>query len=342
MGHWSKNLAKTIWITAAAGAALAAYGLFAQAPRGIGPSPDLTRMRVMTYNIEWFNAFQPKARNENLRSVIRSVNPDIVGVQEVENTFALSKIFDKNWSIGLLNSKEEKQNLGIAVRKPYVLREYKMMFPSPADDFAFPGKRDVLHAVIETPSRDQLDVFVVHFKSRRGGRLTTDPQRHAAAEKLGEAIRNLNLPNVIVLGDFNDSPLDTTLTKLAASATYNAAPMVNLTQPLYEADGVSIGLHDLYKGKPIAPVVAGAFADNERLKGKDYKFPDDVKVTQTLFDNIVVSAPLRHSVKDPGAVIYSGEDALRGKPGTGADRALASDHLPVYADFVLPLKKTAH
>lgn len=319
---------------------LAVAGILSQF-RGVGPSQDLSRVRVVTYNLEWWNSKVLKERLTNVRSVLHNINGDIIGVQEVEDRISLAKVFDKNYTIGLIDDKAERQNTGIVVRKPYVLKSYAMLFPSASDDFAFPGKRDAFHAVIETPGKDRLDVIVLHLKSRRGGRLTTDPQRHQAAFKLTQKIKQEGWKNVIILGDLNDGSDDMTCEILetgSADGKSTGSPlMVNLMEPLYRKDYVSIDLARKFTGKAIEPRVEGAFADNERLKGQDYKFPDDVKVTQTLFDHILFSPTLASQVK-AGPTIYSGVDALRGSDDSKA-QTLSSDHLPVYVDLKLPLKK---
>ena len=89
------------------------------------------------------------------------------------------------------------------------------------------------------------------------------------------------------------------------------------------------------------PVAPGAKADNDRLRGKDYSFPADVKVTQSLFDQIFVSPVMAKGLESVS--VYSRADALRGDGGrTSVDEATgrarydekgdrASDHLPVLA-----------
>ena len=72
--------------------------------------------------------------------------------------------------------------------------------------------RDLLHAWGRIASGDTLDVIVCHFPSRRNGRKASEPDRIDAArcvrrlcDSLGRARRR---PQLIVMGDFNDTPTD--------------------------------------------------------------------------------------------------------------------------------------
>ena len=90
-------------------------------------------------------------------------------------------------------------------------------------------------------------------------------------------------------------------------------------------------------------MVKDARSENERTRGIEYKYPDDLKVTQVLFDQILISPSLAKEASK--AQIYSGIDALRGTPSrTTRDAAGAkytekgsrtSDHLPVFVDVVI-------
>ena len=311
--------------------------------------------RVMTYNIQWFHANDDEKRIANIKQIFDEVKPNIVCVQEIEGKAALQQIFDSEWQIGIMDYADEFQETGIAVRKPYQLVSYDMVFKAKELDYAFPGKRDLFRAVVKTPSGKELLVYSHHMKSRSGGRMQTDGQRAMAAGMIASYIANKGDENVIVAGDFNDAPNDAApniletgniLAKGGGEKQYNL--LANLTEELADKDFVSIGLHDLYFGDPgVTAVVPGAKADNDRLRGRDYRFPDDVKVPQTLFDQIFCSLNLY--ARGGKAYVYDHAPALRGLRGrvqvsedevTGArtvkyteNGSLASDHLPVFADI---------
>ncbi|MCW5939386.1 MAG: endonuclease/exonuclease/phosphatase family protein [Fimbriimonadaceae bacterium] len=320
-------------------------------PVGSSPRPN-GEVRLMTYNIEWFSEDANPQRVANIKQILNETKPDVVALQEIQSKRALEQIFGPEWQIGILDSADEKQELAIAVRKPFVLVSSEPVFKGPLYDFAFPRERDPLRCVVQTPDGKQLVVYVVHMKSRREGRATTDPMRESAAGLLAAFVRSRpEEPSVAVMGDFNDAPDDrslnilTTGDLLVEGGPLKSPPrlMTNLGLPLWEKDTVTIGLDSLFDGKPLQPVVRGAREDNARLRGMDYKFPDDVRVRQTMFDQVLVSPALTKGAK---AEVYSGVAALRGQRGRvrvdgdiieyleKGDRA--SDHLPVLATIKIP------
>lgn len=321
------------------------------------PSTPSDHTRLMTYNIQWFHQNVSEGRLTNLKSVLKNVNPDIVGVQEVEGRAAVRKMFDNDWQIGIADLPEEFQEVGIAVKRPFQLVSYELVFTGKPLDYAFPGHRDVLRAVIKMPSEKELVVYVHHMKSRSGGRLQTDPQRQMAAGMLASYIKWRGDQNVIVLGDMNDAPNDRT-SNILESGDINAKAgdeknfnlLANLTQELAEKDYITFDLHSLYFGEPgVKAIVPGAKEDNDRLRDRDYRFPQDVKIPQAFFDQIFCSPNIY--ARGAKALVYDGEDALKGLGGrvkvsedqkTGArsveyleEGSRASDHLPVYADIFL-------
>lgn len=319
------------------------------------PSKQGDYTRVMTYNIQWFHQNDDAKRYASIQEIFAEVKPDIVCVQEIEGRAALRKVFNSEWQIGIADIPEEFQEVGIAVRKPYVLESYELVFRGKELDYAFPGNRDVMRARVKTPSGKILVVYSHHMKSRSGGRMQTDWQRQMAAGMLASLIANQRDENVIVAGDWNDSPSDASANILESGNVMakggdekNWNLMANLTEELANKDYVTIGLHELYFGEPgVTARVPGSKADNDRLRGRDYRFPQDVKVPQTFFDQIFCSMNLY--ARGATAYVYDHAPAIRGLGGrvrvsedeaTGArtvayteNGTRASDHLPVFADI---------
>lgn len=318
-------------------------------------------LRIATYNISWMNETMSEGRKQNLKSVLANLNSDVVAVQEVQSRKAMEQVFGHEWEIGILDETSEVQEVALAVRKPLkIVGEPVSVFGDIFLDFAFPGKRDVLRTIVETPSGFQLTFYVVHMKSRggEGGRRGTDSRRIMAAGLLAAYIRAQPDQNSIVLGDFNDTPSDVSV-RILQTGDLLAKPgksngdgplLFNITAALYEKDYVSFGMNEVYRGIPVTPIIRGAREENERLRGRDYRYPDDLAITQALFDQILVSKSLAQIVSS-GPQIYCGRDALVGNAmevdrepsGYVAYRrqgTLASDHLPVYADFRIDLPRS--
>jgi endonuclease/exonuclease/phosphatase family metal-dependent hydrolase len=337
-------------LPAVSSAALLAALLIAPTACAEGRAQDRP-LRMMTYNIEWFSENANPERIANLKSVLANTRPDIVALQEIQSARALRQIFDNSWEIAILDIASENQELAVAVRRPLRIVSKEAIFNTPALEGPFPRDRDVLRVVIEQDGSRQVTVYSVHMKSRGGGRANTDWQRQMQASMLASYIRWKNEPNAIVAGDFNDAPNDVTANILETGDLYTQPGKVtprllwNMCDPLCEKDYVSYGLNELFNGRAITPIVPGSRAENDRFRGQNPNYPADYRITQSFFDQILLSKPLADTTSG-SADVYAGADALRGRGGrvqvteTGVDYTekgdLASDHLPVFVDFRIP------
>jgi endonuclease/exonuclease/phosphatase family metal-dependent hydrolase len=316
---------------------------------GATPNPPADgEYRIATYNLGWLLDESSEARYRSLATVVESLRPDLLAVQEVESREALMRVLPNGYEVAIADDPKEDQELGFAVRSPFRILDYEVLFASRRYDYAFPGRRNVLAVEVATPSGETIHIYVVHYKSRAGGRTESDDARIEASRLLLDHIQKNKRNRFIVLGDFNDTPGDESLNILESGDPLGGRSeqeigeyLVNLQQPLYEDDFVTQGFFREYRGSVTQPVVRGAAEDNDRLRGTHYTFPAEVKVTEALFDQILVSVSLFPSVAETG--IYAGGDALSGKVES-IDRnregdayvrrkgSLPSDHLPVYAD----------
>ncbi len=308
--------------------------------------PPKEGLRVATWNVMFLDEDVPDERLANLASVIRNLNADIIAFQEVSDVGSLRAILPADYEVAM-TTERGSQNLALAVRAPLEIQAAPTaLFEGASYDEAFPDSRDPLRVYVATPSGAQLAVYVVHLKSRRGGRRQTDYQRVAGASLLAGWIRARGEQNVILLGDFNDTPDDASLNILETGDLLAVGRMeneeerflVNLCEPLFARDMVTMEVYALYRGSPIQPAVRGARKENDRWRGKDYTYPNDLVIVQTMFDQILVSKALADVVVGGEARIYAGADALRGLKGSRGEGTLASDHLPVFADFRIAVR----
>lgn len=312
--------------------------------------PSTGTFRIVTWNMGWLLEATKPERLKNMRTVIESVGPHILAAQEVESKAALSGILPPGYTIAMADDPKEDQELAVAFKAPFTLAgKPRILFTKPSQDSAFPGRRNVLEVGLRAPNGEVIQVIVVHYKSRGGGRTESDPSRIEASRLLLDYLQSRRYESAILLGDFNDTPDDESMNILESGnhlgGEIDDEPgkyFVNLMQSFYDDDYVTQGFFRRFRGTAIEPVVRGASDDNNRLRGQYYQFPRDVKVTQALFDQILVSPPLYRQFQS--AAIYGEINALAGresqvtrnKQGTAIIKlhgTLPSDHLPAYADF---------
>ncbi|MDR1455989.1 MAG: endonuclease [Tannerella sp.] len=178
--------------------------------------------------------------------------------------------------------------------------------------------RDILHAWGQVITGDTLDVFVCHFPSRSGGERETERDRMDAARHLRRMLDSLCLirktPQLLVMGDFNDGPADRSIRALTASA---------------------------HPGWTLVNLFAGKTALN--AKGS-HKYQGE----WAQLDQMMVSKPWKKYLKEGSPRIFNepflmtedksrrGQRPKRSYYGFKYEGGF-SDHLPVVADFLLPL-----
>ncbi|MBT4140748.1 MAG: hypothetical protein HOE48_22740 [Candidatus Latescibacteria bacterium] len=331
-------------------------GLFFVLVLLVGCSTPPTSIKVATYNIYWLDDGISDARRDRLKQVIRELDADFIGFQEIQSRAALENILPEEYEIGILDDDDELQELAIAVRRPFEFVTVKSaftvrsVFHEEVHDRAFPRKRDLLEAQVEGFGQ-LFTVLVHHAKSRSGGRIETDERRVLASTMMMQFLNSrVKQDEVILMGDFNDNPDDQSVNILEygsadAVGGIDETPdtfLFNVTESLLEQDHCSYGYNYLYddlKASTFDPVVKGAREENNKWRGKKYDFMKDVKVKAILFDQILVSQNLKDRVLDRG--VFTGASAVVGKRSqirfeegdlkyvTRGD--FASDHVPVWA-----------
>jgi len=178
--------------------------------------------------------------------------------------------------------------------------------------------RQVLHAIVETLGGQRVHVFVNHWPSRRAGEKETVAKRKAAARVLRGALDDVfaaaDKAHVIVMGDFNDGPLDGSVRHVLGAAvkpTETAMDLVNLVA-----------------WDTIVPV--GSISH-----GGSWDYFDQILVSRALMGNRLpghVRAVSAASIKDRRLIFHHpkyGDQPNRTFSGTKYHRDGYSDHLPV-------------
>ncbi len=309
---------------------------------------DLPVARVMTYNIQYLNvaAASDGDRIAKLQTIIRDIAPTVVAVQEAADRAAMELVFPANeWLVVIDDDSHDRQDVAFAVRRPWKLTGIDDDLDADDDNFLgdgrtnesyFPNRRDALFINVAAPDGSAAFTAVnVHAKARVGGRAKTEPRRNGHSRFLVEAFRGeLKGRNIVLMGDFNDAPDDASLNILEtgeaeAMAGDNAAPgafMVNLAQPLWEQDRVTLGA-DFdrvdWNGR-LNNAFPNARERNSRGRGRD------TNTGPIMFDQILVSHSLAKFVVPRSTEIYRKPIALEGE-----GKSRPSDHLPMFADIDL-------
>ena len=305
-------------------------------------------VRVATYNIKFLNSDIGDSRLEHLRSVIDELDADVIGLQEIDDRAALRKIFsNSDWQIVIDDQSGDNQDLALAIRCPLHVQgrtcdstkdidadESHFLFEEESN-FAFPRDRDILFVEIEIPSvQKSFFVMVHHAKARFGGRTETDERRAAAARIIIKRLeQDFEDVAFVLLGDFNDNPDDESSNIMETGNAHAEAGaedeqgtfLVNLTELLVAEDHVSWGRNtrNIVGGEKINTVDPGSRDRHNEFRGTDRHSGD------ILFDQILIPPRMLNGYVTGSVMVFDHPSGVHGNRNTRA-----SDHLPVFAEFV--------
>lgn len=186
---------------------------------------------------------------KNLARVINDMNdqkgPDILGLVEIENFNVLSdlvKNLNRKYSIAHVESLDPR---GIDNALIYDTNLFKLKKLKPLHvvlDTLHSETRYILKVELEFinfKKNKKITVYVNHWPSRRGGEETSEKYRINAAKTLIKELNNSKINNVIILGDFNDEPINKSILEILsaqAPQNYNKkdTKLINLAYDLKE------------------------------------------------------------------------------------------------------------
>lgn len=196
----------------------------------------------------------------NLNTVIHSIAATVedadwlvLGVCEVENLGVLERLREGN---SLLNGSkiihfDSKDLRGIDVAlfyNPVLFRPIHFTKKSVplSNSIGEPiYTRDLLIVTGLLPTSERIHFIVAHWPSRSGGQRRSATRRYTAAYHTRSAIdsilRDDDLAKIMVMGDFNDGPQDTSMKRLLVSKR-NETKLINITEPL-EKKGIGSLAH---------------------------------------------------------------------------------------------------
>lgn len=195
---------------------------------------------------------------DHLAKVIQAFpngSPDILGLSEVENRGVLIDLVKKHFSHYSIKHFESPDKRGIDVAllyNPKVFKPIKAYVIPVKYEFA-PRKttRDILK-VTGKLRKKEVDFYVIHWPSRSGGTLISMPKRMVAGATIRTSIdssltKDVNR-RIVVMGDFNDEPTDTSLVVALKADTMAKANQTGLFNPFYAIQKSGKGSYN-YRGE---------------------------------------------------------------------------------------------
>jgi endonuclease/exonuclease/phosphatase family metal-dependent hydrolase len=182
-------------------------------PSPRGPAPDT--IRVLAYNIHHGEGMDEVVDLERIAALIRSVDPDLVALQEVDSATTRTGGVDQAAELGRLTGLEpvfgafmpyQGGAYGMAVLSRWpVVASRNLRLPDGAEP------RTSLAVTVTSPEARRLRFVGVHF-------YRTDNERLAQALRLEGHLAGDTVPTILA-GDFNSTPGSEVLAHLAAGWT---------------------------------------------------------------------------------------------------------------------------
>lgn len=281
---------------------------------------------------KWTGKRYTKKLNQ-LSKVIATIDtknlPAVIGLYEIENkevvqALATTARLEKG-KYGVIHY-ESYDKRGIDVAMMYRKNKFKVLSSKPLyvnlpEETAYPT-RDILYVKGIAVESDTLHLFFNHWPSRRSGANESEKNRIAAAKVLRLTVDSImksdTNPKIVIMGDFNDYPTNTSICETLKTDTIPATFTVDrLFNLCYELEKRNEGTYN-YKG--------------------DWG----------MLDQFIVSYPLINGsglqIKKDAAkilkqkwMIYTNKKTQESKPNAtyGGERYFGgfSDHLPIYLEL---------
>lgn len=187
---------------------------------------------------------------EKLNHLARSIasmnhweGPDVLGVCEVENAFCLTDLLQETQLKKLGYSfihQESNDERGIDVACLYKESKFSLIEKEFIEiDFGEGERstRDVLRVKFLSRNKDTLQILVNHWPSRYGGESKSAHKRLKVAQEVKEKVDSIfkknGRENIILLGDFNDSPENLSIQALLGDDQRDSVTLFNTSYESY-------------------------------------------------------------------------------------------------------------
>jgi endonuclease/exonuclease/phosphatase family metal-dependent hydrolase len=195
------------------------------------------RLRVLSYNIHHAAGMDGKVDMERIARVIRSANPDIVALQEVDRGVSRSGKVDQLAKLeeltGMSGLFSKSISFGGGAYGNAVLTRLPVM---KHETLALPGgeARSVLIATLRTRKADPASEFVffaTHFA------FSQEKNRVKAAAKISAYLKTHKIGAALLAGDLNARPASETMRAVFRDWTDSSAKAEHPTVPVGEPKG---------------------------------------------------------------------------------------------------------
>ena len=164
-----------------------------------------------------------KKRNNIYKTILALSDGEplaVLGMCEVENTFVTTMLFQetplKRHNYRVIHYEgDDRRGIDVAIAysidKLQLISSEVIKIRNP--DNKYFKTRDILYAKFYDRRSDTLHCFVNHWTSRYGGEKETIHLREMTARLLRDKVDSLikinnNIPKIVIMGDFNDTPMD--------------------------------------------------------------------------------------------------------------------------------------
>jgi len=259
----------------------------------------------------------------NLAKVIRGVGgwraPEIVGLIEIENRGVLLDLVSHaslkkgNYKIAHFDSPDPR-GIDVALLYDSTIASVLHLEPITIAEENL-RTRDILYVKLLVAQKDTLHTFVNHWSSRRGGKEASSYKREIAAgilKTFTDSIQKQHAhANILIMGDFNDSPVDPSIQLLVAAKDFS---LINLTDGFSATQGTYKyrGVWDVIDQIIVSPNLLLQDSELKVLDNRAYIYQKDFLL-----------------VEDEKYGDYYPKRCWRGNFYNGG----FSDHLPIFVDI---------
>lgn len=168
------------------------------------------------YHTDEGTVAKPREQLEKLAATIRKIDADVLALEEVENRdylerFVRAMLPGMGYKHVVCIESNDRRGIDCAVlsRLPVgPVTSYRHLRFSDGSGGTLSFRRDLLRVRIEPPAAPAFDVFVIHLKSKRGGK-ASDRVRRAEARAARRVLDGLLARDAdarfVICGDFNDT-----------------------------------------------------------------------------------------------------------------------------------------